>query len=1138
MIAPAKQSPSPVLNVGPAEDLPMQALDERQRYSEILKRTLFSEPGEKTAAIQPAGEQEAGSAAVKNRLQRLPQDIGLYGRVLRALGLLGTIGSSGATGAGSRILDLLERVVEKGDDKDAAFAYVDGDRTFQSILEANPMLKERYRILKGGEAVEVPPVEGSAFEKEVGRLGCFLRFFGITLQRTEQACAVVLSRIQWTEETGSDFDTIQQCAERALTWNENRVFSGTVASNPLFQRRFTNMTVGRDVEVREITFLEQEFENAKSVSAKAAVGLKCRKLNPKDSDVQERRNDLLRGCHGQILTEMFAFYEAVAKKSVSDAEELFDEMRKAAVTNFFTKEDGASNVFFFERRKEIETKFFDKVAAEITALTDESGPEAFLEAERRVKKVWRPESDNYGQFDEKYISFLTTLFQHQEGIGYDDLVKVNGLVERAQKRSPEGPLPQALIELQRGGCFKIAEQGGKGKGTELLVTEACRFLLTFMIEQKDQACGQPVIDAGIDGLFLLVCSTEKLSKPNELWQRLTFLQPDGRNAGECLTIDQNRKVEAAKQYLALSAMDVSRPLSLEQAAKVVFAGYFLRTHDVDTVPFEEKINSACGVLRTSLEGIETVAGDDKPAILRVLLRGQEEGAYVPPSVSDIAILLRNRERLNDLASDEFILESINFAELPPAIPLEDYAQYKQFFELLQAPREAYDGPTPFQLKQQMAESRIQRRAPNAALVQEQSRQEDVGRYTSEELRQLPTVSVPEGLRDVDSTRLIEVRKAELPTAIAMCRFVSREAAAHLIQDQVPIAIGRKSEPASGDGRRPEWPISNPESISALLFTEFGYGEADASVFHQGVVTEYSNGKLRPVIVVRNIHPDAEQPSFLCREGTAPVFLWLAALGEERVEGKAEDALSPPVASDEEKARWNERERRAYDERWLRHYVYHLYPNGVRPAKGDIKAENIFPSVEAANMFLEGLVDGKTEDIIPLIENKYVMVKGRLVSLHAYFMTAVLQTRNIHAGLEAAGPYTYTVMPPSIFSLGRGGPTFHNRLQALAYKFIGPEKFKNLQVIAPNSYGDDDVVDIFEKVFGKEKVLKLSDLYPGGNVDESKIKGALIQETNSDPFADNYNSEKGSGSLEAVVGQHVRAGFSRTNPDRLRYLIQI
>ena len=58
------------------------------------------------------------------------------------------------------------------------------------------------------------------------------------------------------------------------------------------------------------------------------------------------------------------------------------------------------------------------------------------------------------------------------------------------------------------------------------------------------------------------------------------------------------------------------------------------------------------------------------------------------------------------------------------------------------------------------------------------------------------------------------------------------------------------------------------------------------------------------------------------------------------------------------------------------------------------------------------------------------------------------------------------------------------------------------------------------------------------MNEKKVVGTLIQPTNSDALGDNFNHEKGAGSLEAVVGQNVRAGFGPKNPHRMEQVLYV
>ena len=427
------------------------------------------------------------------------------------------------------------------------------------------------------------------------------------------------------------------------------------------------------------------------------------------------------------------------------------------------------------------------------------------------------------------------------------------------------------------------------------------------------------------------------------------------------------------------------------------------------------------------------------------------------------------------------------------------------------------------------DNQVRMRSADQAFVGSVKWTAPTAQYTTEELCSIPKVEVP--FAGIDSTTLVGATKVDLPTTIVASRIVSPKMVEHLLRDRVDIAIGKKSAPVSGDGRVPEWPITNMESIAALYFTEFGAGEARASIFHKSDIVEYPEGRVQKVLVARNLHPDTERVSQMCREGDIPVFLMLAALGDKAVVGEASEVSVP---SAEERARWTEKDRQAYDERLLKNYVFHLYPGGRRPAKSEIRDENIL-TLNSAKTLMEDLItdSGKSsDDILTAAKDKYVQVDGQLVSLYVYLVTAIHQTRNNHAVAEACGPYTQTLMPPQIFALKEGDSTFHSRLQCLAYKCIGPENFLNLAVIAPNTYGDEGLKSLYEKVFGKEKTTPMKPLFDGRRGDgiPAGVIGTLVLEANSDSLGDNLPNEGGCGSQEGAIGVFVRTGCCRSNPN--------
>jgi hypothetical protein len=756
----------------------------------------------------------------------------------------------------------------------------------------------------------------------------------------------------------------------------------------------------------------------------------------------------------------------------------------------------------------------------------------------------------------------------------------------------------------------VQNQISKGGGNALGMIGLCKRLLELRSSFHSQ---DPSSKGAIDGLIghitRLVSSlgdTVPVAQLNEIRSALSRLQPESGISQTCLTIEQNKKIEIAKQRLTVLAAKIPAqigPISADKTLhELAFAVSFLTKYSPETVDgLQPKIEKAQQFVQQSfnglLVGVAAISPNDRAAIVRVL-------SWDPKAtMSDVAVLVRNKENLPKALLDSFpvktvvpygrglyfgeaVLEYMNAVGFGDnsQLSVEDFTTLEDFFEGLNTPvlQNALIGsktgePTKFRLKQQTAERKIWDHRPEAtpdgtAVRKWYTRQKEAAaadegaiarcrhpykEYSQGDLRATPTVSGLSPLfGGIDSTGLVaETPDRELPTAMMSSEIVPPTLVQHLLRDQVDAAVTRKAAPVSGDGIVPPWLVTNMESIAGVFCTEFGVGEARASVFHQRAVDKYPKGQVRHVIVMRNVHPDAESAvANTSPEGTTPVFLMLAALGDVEVQGeKLPDDFKVPTA--EERLAWSDAERQAYDARLLKHYVYGLYPNHVRPAKSAVSPENVL-TLDGANSVMEGLIKrgASPEDIMAATKDKYIQIEGKLVSLGIYLMAAIHQTRQLLAVGEATTDgYTCPLTPPVVFALRNKDPRFHSRLQCLAFQFIGPEKFTKLKVLAPSTFvdvgkEDEGIVGLYQTVF-KDKgvsVRPLSEIYDPktGKMNEAKIKGTLIQPTNSDALGDNYNSEshgaEGStgGSLEAVVGKHMRAGFHRDNPHRMDHVYYV
>jgi hypothetical protein len=213
-------------------------------------------------------------------------------------------------------------------------------------------------------------------------------------------------------------------------------------------------------------------------------------------------------------------------------------------------------------------------------------------------------------------------------------------------------------------------------------------------------------------------------------------------------------------------------------------------------------------------------------------------------------------------------------------------------------------------------------------------------------------------------------------------------------------------------------------------------------------------------------------------------------------------------------------RARYEEKLLKHMVYHLSPTHRLPALNEISPGQIMNQVETQT-YLEELIQNPQRD--PNLQDKFMRIRESIISLELLYQIYVHQVRNEFKILNANLPqgYVYTISPPSIFTRTIGGAVILNRLQALAFRSLVPEKlFSNLRILGFSDYADKTMIPLFQKALPTIKILSKADLLKNGN-----YKGpqglALVLHNNGDAFGQNIETE-GPFSMDGVIGSFSNA----------------
>ena len=438
-----------------------------------------------------------------------------------------------------------------------------------------------------------------------------------------------------------------------------------------------------------------------------------------------------------------------------------------------------------------------------------------------------------------------------------------------------------------------------------------------------------------------------------------------------------------------------------------------------------------------------------------------------------------------------------------------------------------------------------------------------GRADPPALRSLLPVEVPAGLQDVDSSARTVVPGA--PSDL----FVTREyflehgdpdakvagVAASFVPLEVVKTVGTLDDASvgftylaaaeRGDQATPPTRITNMEALFRCFMTRIARIKMGADVLYQGEIRPLGGGQCRSVLLSDQVHPDFEI-SF--SGGNAQgIFYDLAALSPHEVIG---ESIPPDFKwpTEEEKAHMTPEQISEYNQRLLRHLVYHLFPNGVRPSENAIDPAEVHILSYSAPLLEELLVDVSQGNQTPdSLKNFYVeTASGRVISLYVLFMVYLHQVRNEFAILEATGrPYVYTLYPPSIFAIGSpGGAGVMNRLQCLAFQYLGEAQFAHLAAFVPNTFRDESLDTLYaQNVFKQKPVVPLRTFWAaGGSTWDCVPEGtALVVRSNADPFGFNLLSEGAvvdgfvnADSLEAAIGavSSAAVALDPTDPDQI------
>lgn len=341
-----------------------------------------------------------------------------------------------------------------------------------------------------------------------------------------------------------------------------------------------------------------------------------------------------------------------------------------------------------------------------------------------------------------------------------------------------------------------------------------------------------------------------------------------------------------------------------------------------------------------------------------------------------------------------------------------------------------------------------------------------------------------------------------PPLIGKSEFVSKAMVEHLMRHKKNSALGVKYVP--GDQ------ITNMEGalhtfvipVSSILMT----GDYKWVGHLQG--KPFGNNQVRKVILSAAIHPDFEYDT---------VVMPLVKIKHQAIIGESLDKADIPSAISKKEDGFRCR----YEEKLLKHMIYHLSPTHRLPALNEISPDQIMNPVETQG-YLEALIQNPQKG--QNLQEKFMQIGESIISLELLYQIYVHQVRNEFKVLDANAPqgYVYTINPPSIFARTIGGAAILNRLQALAFQSLVQENlFSNLKILGFSDYADKTMVPLFQKVLPNVAVLSQTTLFGNDGSYRGPQGLALVLHNNSDAFGQNIETE-GASSLDGVIGSYSNA----------------
>lgn len=363
---------------------------------------------------------------------------------------------------------------------------------------------------------------------------------------------------------------------------------------------------------------------------------------------------------------------------------------------------------------------------------------------------------------------------------------------------------------------------------------------------------------------------------------------------------------------------------------------------------------------------------------------------------------------------------------------------------------------------------------------------------------------------------------KFPGPVISCsEFVPKELVEHLMRKKKNTAIGVKSR----DGDE----ITNMEGCMHTFITPLCNSLMSGDYIYQGGHTAISlKGKLRPLVISAAVQPDFE---------TDEVLMKVVESTEKEIIGKDLDLEIYKVLFNKGIKRTKE-EHLEYEELLQKHMIYHLYQDHKLPKLDDIKS---LLSPDKAYKFIEKCIQDKNFDLSGVFV-KFENYITHIVSLEGLFNVYIHQIRNEFSAFESLLPqgYIYTINPPKIFAseINPDNVPILNRLQLLAFQYLGEDTFKNLKMIAFDTFADKSIINCYKLVFKNIEVIEKIKLVGTDGKYPLKNQYALIIHNNSDGFGQNIEYEGCFGSLDGAIGCYSNASacLKRNREDLCDYII--